>query len=318
LYAGFRYYQSRRKNFPRQTLESIQGNSYATGSDVIRLYSPQAKVFVITGTSSGLGRCAALLLGGSGAHVIMGNRRPELARDLCVAIEFGGGTHDSLELDLQSLHSVQKFAQNIIKSLGSRKIDALICNAGCMGIAGQTKESFQIVWQVNAMSHALLSELLLPWLAPNGRIVSASSKLHKMCFGNRLVYKLPPTMSGSSHTDYAVSKACQVMHAHELMIRNKHAYAVEPGLVRTKIGRHLPKFMLELEYKLLGWFMFRTDDEGCATTLYCALAPLSVLGQDYYFANCAPQKPARCCANADEARSLGALFKSICKDYLSQ
>ena len=315
----------RRLQQPRTTLASLQGNSYSTASDVLALYPEHAakkKLIVITGTSSGLGQYTAWLLGTSGgAHVVMGVRDPSASEVVALTeqIDAAGGSSDCLALDLSSLESVKGFAAQVQLLLATRQ--AKINNAGVLGLQSKTHDGYQLVWQVNCMAPALLTELLLPCLAPNGRVINVSSEMHKYCTASSIVDECPPAVTGkSSHYDYALSKACQILHAHELNLRGVRAMAVEPGLVPTKVGRYMPQWMIRLEYTLLGPFLIRSLDQGCATIVYCCLAPEQVIGSsssdEFYFANCAPSKPKANCTSSKEAQRLRALFQSLWKDYL--
>jgi NAD(P)-dependent dehydrogenase (short-subunit alcohol dehydrogenase family) len=325
--ASWYLYYRYKSQQPRRTLRDLQGNFYATGSDVCRLYANRIPglVVVITGTSSGLGAHTAKLLGTHGALVILGNRRPDAVVELVQAMEHGGGQAISLELDLASLASVQSFARQVQERLAGQNIHVLIHNAGVSFLNGATPDGYQRVWQVNALAPSLLTELLLPSICPeNGRVISISSEMHRACFGN-VVEKCPPNQEkGKSASDYALSKACQILQALELTHRtidsNKkiQGFAIEPGLVRTNIGRHTSQPLVEMEYFLLGPLVLRSVDQGCSSTLFCALAPREDLGTTggYYFANCLPKPPKFNCSNLDDARRLQQLCYDIWKSYL--
>lgn len=181
---------------------------------------------------------------------------------------------------------------------------------------GTAVDSFQTTWQVNVMAPALLTELLLPFMTPTAHIVNMSSELHRLV--RRVSLNGPPTTSGTSTYDYAFSKACQVLHAHELTLRfqndthhgARRAMAVEPGLVQTNIARHASPFLQWIQYQVLGKLFLRTMDQGCATALYCLLSP-NIAPNDYYFANCAPKAPTTCCASLKNVSAQQALFEKV-------
>jgi hypothetical protein len=151
--------------------------------------------------------------------------------------------------------------------------------------------------------------------------------MHRFCFGASIRDKCPPkATAGAASSEYALSKACQILPALELTRRFSFSscakirgFATEPGLVRTKIGRHdVPaQWKMELEYLLLGPFSVKTTDQGCSSTFYCALAPLEQLGSDdacyyyyyyYYYANCQPKKPKSSSTNLQHAQKLRQLY----------
>jgi NAD(P)-dependent dehydrogenase (short-subunit alcohol dehydrogenase family) len=333
--AALLWKQRQRKHAPRDSLASLQGNSYATASDVLHIFPKAAekKTIVITGTSSGLGNHVARLLGTRGkAHIIMGVRSPSAAsiQELMADLQAAGGRVHCFAVDLASLDSVQQFASHVKQVLDAenKPLDILVNNAGVFGLHTTTQDGYPVTWQVNSMAPAFLTELLWSSFAPDGRVVNVSSEMHKYCRGRSLVDQCPPNAklaasSSSAHYDYALSKACQIAHAHELNRRRQRghnhirAMAVEPGLVHTSIGRHMPQWMIQLEYALLGPFLFRSVDQGCATIVYCCLASLEELGDsDFYFANCAPCQPKAICASVEEAERLRTLFHGMWKDRL--
>jgi len=388
----------------------VRGNPYATGTDVVRRLHPNCppKTFVITGTSSGLGRhLAELLLGSAQQHhtVIMGVRDPKQVEDLCREINDnnnGNGGDDSspckraraYALDLSSLRSVRNFALEVIESLRRRddgddddaddagtaananatKIDALIHNAGVFGVGGKTEDGYQTVWQVHALAPALLTELLLPHLNPDeGRVLYVSSEMHRLCFWGKVSEKCPPPpSSGDGAYAYALAKSCQNLHALALDRRflrdakrrrdrntggnssssgsndsNVHrrprrdrmrAFAAEPGMVRTNIGRHSPSWQARFQYDVFpGPLFLRSVDRGCATTLFCALAPPEDLlvrddeleeeeeddassAHRCYYADCAPKTPNANSNDWRDAEALAELYRSILTDggYLKE
>lgn len=125
--------------------------------------------------------------------------------------------------------------------------------------------------------------------------------------------------------DYALSKACQVLHAHELALQfqkespDRRAFALEPGLVETRIQRHAGELGTWITYKLLGPFFLRDIDQGCSTLLFCLLAPEQDLQRGaktsdvpcFYYANCAPRQPTRCCFNLEEVQAQAELFDTL-------
>jgi NAD(P)-dependent dehydrogenase (short-subunit alcohol dehydrogenase family) len=235
---------------PRNRLEDLRGNFYATGSDVCRLYRDRIphKVVLVTGTSSGLGAHTASLLGTHRAFVIMGLRRPIDARACVEEIEKAGGTAVALPLDLASFASIQEFAKQVADTLlqHTLQLQVLIHNAGISFVNGTTKDGYQSVWQVNALGPALLTELLLPCMDPkDSRIIHVSSEMHRFCFGSSIRNKCPPkATAGAASSEYALSKACQILQAFQL--------------TRRFPPRRQPRF--EDSPPNQGWFVPRLDD----------------------------------------------------------
>lgn len=323
---------------PCRNAEDLHRNSSAKGSEVVEIYReriPKDGFIIITGASSGIGRQVALLLGKTGANLILAVRN--VCEGEAVKTEITEqadlpGTIYIWRLDLMSLESVQAFATKFRETFGTSNIlTGLVNNAGVYGIKGKTVDDFQITWQTNALAPALLTELLLPSMTEDARIVNVSSEMGKMVW--RIKEHCPPKKSGSATWDYALSKACQVLHAHELSLRfqnesllQRRAMAVEPGLIQTRIARHSGTLANFINYKVVGPVLMRTIDQGCSTTLFCLLAPDSDLAKGaknsnaptYYYANCAPSRPSTCCASLDEVRAQADLFASIFGKYTQE
>lgn len=337
-------WKKKQQHQPKQTMirtaADLKHNWNATASDVLRIYAnndnhvqqqqQRQKIYVLTGTTSGLGKYCALLLGEhTNCHIIMGVRDVQRGKQIQAQILNNNNNKESttkstasvFHLDLTSLQSVRDFTALVVETLlltGNKKIDGIINNAGCFQTPGFTDDGHQITWQVNALAPALLTELLLPSLSNDGRVINVSSDMHKMIFGSNIAAKCPPTTSsGASQWDYALSKACQILHATHLQNRfrkqgttRQRAFAVDPGLVQTNVARNVGPWMQWFEYSVLGFFFLRTMDEGCATYLYCLLAPDKDLDYDngIYFGACGAKKPKRACQDPDQAEALARVF----------
>ncbi|GAB2637821.1 SDR family oxidoreductase [Gordonia jinhuaensis] len=86
------------------------------------------RVIVVTGASSGIGRAAALRLGGLGAHVVLVARRVEELDEVAAAITDAGGAATVAPCDLSDLDTVDGLAKSILESVGH--VDVLVNNAG--------------------------------------------------------------------------------------------------------------------------------------------------------------------------------------------
>ncbi|MBQ6077065.1 MAG: SDR family NAD(P)-dependent oxidoreductase [Clostridia bacterium] len=139
------------------------------------------KTVVITGANSGLGFETAKKIAASKEYrVILACRNDAKAAqakaDIIAAT--GNDAVETLRLDTSLLSSVREFANNYIKAYGT--VDVLINNAGIspMRDSGTTEEGFEVVFATNYLGHFLLTQLLLPHMAPNGRIINVSSDMH--------------------------------------------------------------------------------------------------------------------------------------------
>ncbi|KAL8547818.1 hypothetical protein ACS0TY_007230 [Phlomoides rotata] len=206
--------------------------------------------FVVTGSTSGIGKEIARQLAEAGGHVVMAVRNPKAANDLIKKWQqdwSGKGLPlniEVMELDLLSLESVVRFAETW--NTRSGPLHALINNAGIFSIGEPqkfSKDGYEEHMQVNHLAPALLSILLLPSLIRSSpsRIVNVNSIMHNLGFVD------PEDMnvtSGkrkfSSMIGYSSSKLAQVMFSSVLNKRlpteaGINVACVSPGIVHTNV-----------------------------------------------------------------------------------
>ncbi|HEX6389013.1 MAG TPA: oxidoreductase [Solirubrobacteraceae bacterium] len=136
---------------------------------------------VVTGANGGLGLETARELARKGAHVVMAVRNQQKAE--AAVTEIRGTVPDAslklVALDLGSQASVREAAQQILAD--HERIDLLVNNAGVMGIPERkTVDGFEMQFGVDHLGHWTLTALLLPAMAPDGRVVTVTSTAHHM------------------------------------------------------------------------------------------------------------------------------------------
>ena len=139
------------------------------------------KIFIVTGTTSGLGEGTATVLARKNATVIMAARNIKKAESVANEIleENKNAKIDIQELDLSSLESVNNFSTSINKKY--KALDCLINNAGIMACPySKTKDGFEIQMGTNHLGHFALTGQLISLLkkTPNSRVVNVSSIAH--------------------------------------------------------------------------------------------------------------------------------------------
>lgn len=187
------------------------------------------KTYIITGGNSGLGYETAkrIALNSIENHVILACRN--LKKGNIAAKEIEQITENNhikvMKLDLCSLRSVRCFVDEIIKM--DVKIDGLDNNAGISGShTGLTDDGIDVVFQSNHLGHFLLTNLLLPYMKDNGRILNISSDMHNPPYGE-LIWKSAeilayPTQSmNADNSRYFYSKLCNLYFTYELSRRLK-------------------------------------------------------------------------------------------------
>jgi NAD(P)-dependent dehydrogenase (short-subunit alcohol dehydrogenase family) len=161
----------------------LDGRITAVRWGVADIPDQTGRTAVVTGANGGLGLETARALAGGGAQVVMAARNQERAAEAMEQIRAGvpDASLKLVELDLGSLDSVRKAAEEILAAHGT--IDLLVNNAGVMGIPQQrTADGFEMQFGVDHLGHFALTALLMPALlkAQAARIVTVTSTAHHM------------------------------------------------------------------------------------------------------------------------------------------
>jgi NAD(P)-dependent dehydrogenase (short-subunit alcohol dehydrogenase family) len=233
---------------------------------------------MITGSSSGIGKHAAIGLAKMGATVVMVCRdrtRGEAARDEIVRVSGSKGeTVDLMLADLASMDSVRAVAKAFLQKY--QNLHVLINNAGViLGKRIVTKDGLETTFEVNYLSQFLLTNLLLGALkasAPS-RIINVSSGAHTG--GHMNFDDLQGERGYSMMRAYSQSKLAQVLFTYELAKKLQGTgvtvNSVHPGAVATNWGRESAA-ALSFVLKLVGPFELSAE-KGADTTVYLASSP---------------------------------------------
>ena len=288
LYAGKRYFDGPRCNSTKRL---------------------EGKTVVITGGNTGIGKETAVDLAKRGAKVIVGCRNLEKGKAALKEIqERSGSTNVFLEkLDLASLDSVRKFADNILNS--EPRLDILINNAGVMMCPYQkTEDGFEMQFGTNHLGHFLLTMLLLDRLkrsAPS-RIINVSSIGHSLGTGKIHFDDIHFEKDYSPYEAYFHSKLANVLFTRELSkhLEGTHvtANSLHPGAVRTDLERHFS--LLSTLMVPVRWYMYKSAEQGAQTSIYCAVSEEMEGVSGKYLADCAIKEPSKGAQDDDAARKL--------------
>lgn len=145
----------------------------------------RGRCYVVTGANSGIGLEATRSLAAAGARVVMACRNAAKAAAAVDHLrqELPDAELTVVPLDLASLASISDFAS----ALGgvTDRVDALINNAGLIGIRGDTDDGFEMTIGVNHLGHFALTGRILPMLEAtaavhgDARVVSVASIAHR-------------------------------------------------------------------------------------------------------------------------------------------
>jgi meso-butanediol dehydrogenase / (S,S)-butanediol dehydrogenase / diacetyl reductase len=140
----------------------------------------EGKVAVITGATSGLGRCGALRFAEEGAKVVASSRREREGNDVVREIKDKGGEAVFVACDVRNPGDVARLIDRAETQFG--KVDVLYASAGVMpvGDAPSTSEAdFKLVIDVNLGGAFWLAKFGIPALqrAGGGSIILTASEL---------------------------------------------------------------------------------------------------------------------------------------------
>jgi retinol dehydrogenase-12 len=227
---------------------------------------------LVTGSSDGIGREAALQLAQEGAQVIVHGRTKERAADAARGVAGA----EVWVCDFASLAKVRSAAARL-----PRGIDVLINNAGVFLQARQvTGDGFEATFQINHLAPFLLTQLLLPSMSEGSRIVNVSSAVHS---GAEIAWDdLMSERHYSGYGAYAQSKLANILFTRELARRQTKATvnALHPGVIGTKLLRGG-----------FGGLAGRSVAQGAETPVYLALSKEVEGVTGKYFVNSREVRP---------------------------
>jgi NAD(P)-dependent dehydrogenase (short-subunit alcohol dehydrogenase family) len=211
--------------------------------------SPSVPTIVLTGATSGIGRCAAIALARQGANLVLTARSQVRADTTLTMIEAAApGTRVDVHYgDFTDLASVAELGREIVAR--HIRIDALVNNAGIHAFKPRaTSDGYSEMVAVNYLAPWLLTNILRQTVirsAPS-RIVTVASEASRRGAGfdplAALIDKRPFSARGSSAI-YGQTKLMNIMFsmelAHELMGTGVAVNCLCPGFNVTGLGREL-------------------------------------------------------------------------------
>ncbi|HWV11416.1 MAG TPA: SDR family oxidoreductase [Pseudomonas sp.] len=252
--------------------------------------SQKARIFLVTGGTSGMGFEDAKALAAAGASVIIASRNPQRGQEAIDRIKqaIPDAQVQFEPVDLADLASVRALGQRLNRTLP--RLDGLINNAAIMAppARGTSADGLEIQFATNYAGHFALTAELLPLLrkSDSPRVVTLSSiaaHIGSIDFGNLQATQVYEPMSA-----YAQSKLACLMFALELQRRSDAAawgiqsVAAHPGVAVTELverGPGLDSIQGRQWSAMRG--RLQTAAQGAIPTLYAATAP-QAQGGAYY------------------------------------
>lgn len=250
----------------------------STAREVVHGIDLGGKTVLVTGGYSGIGTETVRALAGAGAHVIVGARRPDQAKEVLAEVD---GTITILPLDLSDPASIDGFSKAVMERVDT--LDILINNAAIMASPLMREaRGFEMQFATNHLGHFQLTARLWPLLKASGkaRVVCLSSIGHRLNaldlddlnWESREYEKWPAYGSAKSANALFALHLDKIGAPHGI-----RAFAVHPGGIATPLQRHLTMD----EQRAMGWYddegntheAFKTTEEGASTSVWCAVSP---------------------------------------------
>lgn len=267
----------------------------------------KGKIVLITGSTDGIGRHAAIELARMGAEVILHGRNKHRGDETIKLFRNISGvvTPEYINADLSSLSRVKSLAVTMNSKYDH--IDVLINNAGIFSREQTfTPDGIETTFAVNHLAHFSLSLQLLPLLlkSEQGRVITVSSMMHKN--SPRIEFDdLQEINSYMDYSAYALSKLANVLFSVELAQKlqgtNVTSNSLHPGVINTKL--------LKAGFGMSG----DPVEEGSKTSVYLASADNIADTTGKYFVNSREADASPYAYNPGLRKNLWKLSEEICE-----
>jgi 3-oxoacyl-[acyl-carrier protein] reductase len=211
----------------------------------------EGKTALVTGGSRGLGRAAAIRLAELGAIVAVNYASNEAAaRDTLKGIEAVGGQGFLIGARLGSFDSAKRVSSELdaglIELTGDPGLDILLNNAGGGDQNGTVSETspevFEKIFADNVTSAFFLTQLLMPRLRDNGRVINLSSGAARSALSNYIAY----AMAKKSIETFTIALA------RDLGPRGITVNCILPGLISSDANADIranPEMLAQMEQR---------------------------------------------------------------------
>ncbi|APW98372.1 daunorubicin C-13 ketoreductase [Halobiforma lacisalsi AJ5] len=263
---------------------------------------------LITGSTNGIGRAAALALGRLGADVVVHGRDVDAGESVVDELETIGAEATFVPADFTDIDAVRELARTVREETDG--LDYLFNNAGGYFRTGRlTDQGVEYTFHINHIAPYQLTADLIDHLTDDACIVTTSSAAHR---GVSLdLDRVETVESYSSMRAYSHSKLANILFSRELARRvaaqgrSIRSNSVHPGAIPgTDFSRFLPRPLPALVSALDVVPGITSVADGAAELLYAALSPEATAVTGQYFAKQSTRTPSRAARNDDAARRL--------------
>ncbi|ESA34383.1 3-oxoacyl-(acyl-carrier-protein) reductase [Leptolyngbya sp. Heron Island J] len=233
----------------------------------------QDQVAIITGSSRGIGKAAALALAAEGASVVINYARSSTAADEVVAeITEVGGSAIALQADVSKEDQVDALIKGTMEKFG--RIDVLVNNAGITRdtlLLRMKPDAWQAVIDLNLTGVFLCTRAVAKIMLKqrSGRIINISS--------------VAGLMGNPGQANYSAAKAGVIGFtktvAKEMAARGVTVNAVAPGFIETDMTSELSNTEEILKFIPLGRYGQASEVAGLIRFLAADPAAAYITGQ---------------------------------------
>jgi NAD(P)-dependent dehydrogenase (short-subunit alcohol dehydrogenase family) len=238
-------------------------------------HASEVRTALVTGSTDGVGRAVARMLGGEGFRVLVHGRDRERGKAVVDEIAAAGGAAEFLRADLASLAEVRRLASAVEGT--ADRLDILINNAG-IGTAGAERQTsadgYELRFAVNYLAGFLLTRLLLPLLRR-----SAPSRIVHVSSGGQQAIDFEDVMLTSGYSGmgaYCQSKLAQILFTLDLAEE-----LAGTGVTATCL--HPATYMDTTMVRRAGVKPWSSVDEGAAAIMNLARSPALAGKSGLYF-----------------------------------
>ncbi|WP_217140811.1 SDR family NAD(P)-dependent oxidoreductase [Streptomyces sp. AC627_RSS907] len=225
--------------------------------------SLDAKVVLVTGASSGIGRATARALSKAGARVAVGGRRADRLASLA---REASGEMLVLEMDVTDARSVRDAVAATVERFGA--LDVVVNNAGVMlsgAILGADITEWTRMVETNLLGSMYTVHAALPHLlASKGTVVQISSTSGRISSAASGAY---------AATKFGITAFSEALRQ-EVTEQGVRVVVIEPGFVSTELTSHITDPAMQAAANSMAESMRTLDpDDIAAAVLYAVTQP---------------------------------------------
>jgi short-subunit dehydrogenase len=193
-------------------------------------------VFVVTGASSGIGRCTALEIARNKGTIVMASRQEPALRDLADQCRELGGRPLSVPTDVRDEQAVKNLARKTVEHFG--RIDVWVNNAA-VSLFGRIEEApyedYRRVIETNLFGYVHGARAVIPYFREQGSgvLINISSMAGKVA---------QPYTSAYVATKFAIVGLSESLRMELMDAPDIHVCTVLPASIDTPLFQHAGNF----------------------------------------------------------------------------